>query len=195
MNNNWYNIILEEESLREATLIGMSAAEWKEEAKRIIRTWRGDLRACNRYLNEIDRKRAQSLAAPVAPIVKTEFDIDFAIWKDMINEPWKYGDDIIEWLELDEKLSSQSGRWRLGAFWNQKEEEEKRKQAERERIVRENHAAIAIQAIVRGHMTRTQQPFRDCYLCLSHRTAPYSLQNEMICRPCAIDAGVLGQRV
>jgi hypothetical protein len=195
MNNNWYNIILEEESLREATLIGMSAAEWKEEAKRIIRTWRGDLRACNRYLNEIDRKRAQSLAAPVAPIAKTEFDIDFAIWKDMINEPWKYGDDIIEWLELDEKLSSQSGRWRLGAFWNQKEEEEKRKQAERERIVRENHAAIAIQAIVRGHMTRTQQPFRDCYLCFSHRTSPFSLQNEMICRPCAIDAGVLGQRV
>jgi hypothetical protein len=127
--------------------------------------------------------------------VKTEFDIDFTIWKDMINEPWKYGDDIIEWLELDEKLSSQSGRWRLGAFWNQKEEEEKRKQAERERIVRENHAAIAIQAIVRGHITRTQQPFRDCYLCLSHRTSPYSLQNEMICRPCAIDAGVLGQRV
>jgi hypothetical protein len=195
MNNNWYNIVLEEESLREATFICMTDAEWKEEVNQIVQNWRGELRGCNRYLNEIDKKRAAKPSAPVAPVVKTEFDTDFAIWKDMINDAWKYGDEITEWLELDDKLTKESGRWRLGAFWIQKEEEQERKRIERERIAEENRAAISIQAAIRGHMTRNQQPFRDCYLCFSHRTSPYSLQNEMICRPCAIEAGVLGQRV
>lgn len=199
MNNteSWYDIILEAEALRESTLLRMTEAEWKEESKRIIHTWHGDLRACIQYLDKIDNKRSPKPVIPPPPPppkVLTEFDIDFGLWKDMIDDPWKYGDEITEWLELDEKLTKQSGRWRLGAYWLEKEDEENRKNVQR--LVNQQHgAATRIQAAVRGHMARNKQSFRNCYLCLSHCISPFSFQNENICSDCAIDAGVLGRRV
>ena len=49
-----------------------------------------------------------------------EYDIapeeasDFRVWQDMADEPAKYGDDICDWLDLDE---SPDGRWRRAAYW------------------------------------------------------------------------------
>lgn len=128
---SWYDIIAEEENRTATRLLRLTAAEWKEEGNRILRAWRGrDIRPCIAYLNQVDRQRAAYAAEAVRPVPvvvrhpRSEFDVDFAIWKDMIEEPAKYGDDICEWLALDEKLTRGSGRWRLGAYWSQLQAEE-----------------------------------------------------------------------
>jgi len=46
---------------------------------------------------------------------------NFNVWKDMAEEPWKYGDDIEDWLDLDAELQQAPGRWRLEAFWDAEE--------------------------------------------------------------------------
>jgi hypothetical protein len=148
------------------------------------------------------------------PRQRTEFEIDFAIWKDMMDEPSKYGDDIIEWLELNEKLSNGAGRWRIGAYWYAieavKEQEETKARAEwrsiftpiakqaahecgRRWIARDIKAlkrrvylaTTAFQALVRGHQARTKMQFRDCCMCLSHRICPLQTDVGMMCRECA----------
>jgi hypothetical protein len=127
----WYDIMAEEEHRMATRLLRMTAAEWKEEGNRILRAWRGrDIRSCIAYLNRVDRQRADyaaEMARPVPVVVRrprSEFDVDFAMWRDMIEEPAKYGDDICDWLALDDKLTRGSGRWRLGAYWTELQAEE-----------------------------------------------------------------------
>lgn len=191
---NWCDIMAEQEEAKTTRLLRMNAAEWQAEGRRIIRTWKGDLRQCITYLDEMDARRA-AFAQPqvaAAPVVvrrpKTEFELDFAIWKDMIEEPAKYGDDIIEWLELDAKLTRGSGRWRLAAFWLQQEAVEAEKEEARkafEEQQRKVEAATVIQAAVRGHIARSKQTFRDCCMCLSHRISPLVTDVGRMCRGCA----------
>jgi hypothetical protein len=121
-NVRWWSDIMAEEEQRQAErLLRMTAAEWKEEGTRMIRTFRGrDVRPLMAYLNRVDRDRdafAKKKAEVVVRRRPTAFDIDFALWRDMVEEPWKFGDDICDWLALDEKLSSGPGRWRLEAYW------------------------------------------------------------------------------
>lgn len=220
-NRQWYDIIVEEEQRMEARLLRMSAAEWRAERTRILNAWRGrDIRPCLAYLNFVERQRATPVAQMARPQpvaarrTRTEFDVDFAIWKDMIEEPAKYGDDICEWLALDEKLSRGSGRWRLGAYWNQVEAEEKAKEealvapwrklysqiakeaavaGERAWIRRDikrlvnrvRNAAVTIQSAARGHLVRSKSPFLNCCMCLSHRVCPLKTDVGMMCRGCA----------
>jgi hypothetical protein len=220
-NRQWHDIIVEEEERAATRLLRISAAEWKEEGTRILRAWRGrDIRPVLAYLDRVDRQRAAyaaQVARPVAPVVvrrpRTEFDVDFAIWKDMIEEPAKYGDDICEWLALNEKLTHGSGRWRLGAYWAELQAEEDAKaealvapwralysQVAKEaavagerawvsrdikrHVARFRKAIVTIQAAVRGHLARNAQPFRDCCMCLSHRTCPLKTDVGMMCRAC-----------
>jgi hypothetical protein len=227
-DREWYSIIVEQEAAWQMRLLRMSAAEWRAEQTRMLRAWRGrDIRPCLAEIERIDRER-MAFAAPraagagrpprpvpvVAPRRRTEFDLDFAIWKDMIEEPAKYGDDICEWLELNEKLSCGAGRWRLAAYWLEKEAEEKAKeealvapwkalysecakeaavagerrwiQSDIKRFVnRIRNAAVTIQAAVRGYQARSKQPFRDCCMCLSHRICPLQTDVGMMCRACA----------
>lgn len=88
---------------------------------------------------------------------RTDFEMNFAVWRDMIEEPEKYGDDICEWLELDEKLTTGSGRWRLGAYWLRKEaavkraeEDAVREEAKEQAAWRSIFAGIAKQAADAG---------------------------------------------
>jgi hypothetical protein len=192
-SRSWYDIMAEEEKAQETRLLRMSAAEWKDEGRRMLRGWRGDIRLCVRYLDEVDRKRAAFAAprppvAPVARVPRSKFDIDFALWRDMVDEPAKYGDDIIEWLALDEALSKGEGRWRLGAYWHEKDaqeaEAEKARQAN-EVFQKRMEAATVIAAAVRGYQTRNSQPFLDCCMCLSHCISPLKTDVGMMCRACA----------
>ena len=192
-NMNWCDIMAEQEQAQTNVHLRMSAAEWKEEAKRIIRSWpRGrDLREALTYLDRIDAARAAAPVAAPAPVVRrprTEFDIDFAIWRDMVENPVQYGDDICEWLELNEKLTNGPGRWRLGAFWDRYQAEQEKVDAQRAAIeegVRQDKAATVIAAAVRGHQARTRMPFRDCCMCLSHRISPLETDVGRMCRGCA----------
>jgi hypothetical protein len=193
LNMNWSDIMAAEEEAQTNVHIRMSAAEWKEEGKRIIRSWprNRDLRECLSYLDRIDAARAAGPVAAPAPVARqprTEFDIDFAIWRDMVECPSKYGDDICEWLELNEKLTNGPGRWRLGAFWDRMQTEQDAKdrlRAEMEEDWNQQKAATVIAAAVRGHQARTKQPFRDCCMCLSHRISPLETDVGHMCRGCA----------
>jgi hypothetical protein len=216
-NLQWYDIIVDEEERQTARVLRMSAGEWKAEQTRMLRSWRGkDVRVCIAEIERLERRRSAPAPRPVPVVVRrprTEFDVDFAIWKDMIEEPAKYGDDICEWLALDEKLRNGSGRWRLAAYWTQAQAEEDAKaealvapwkklysqcaaeaavagerawiRRDIKRIVdRVRNAVVTIQAAVRGHLARNKQPFRDCCMCLSHRTCPLKTDVGMMCRAC-----------
>ena len=47
---------------------------------------------------------------------------DYRVWEDMTDEPYKYGDDIYEWLDLNDNIV---GRWRIATYWILREEREK----------------------------------------------------------------------
>jgi hypothetical protein len=217
-NLQWYDIIVDEEERQTARVLRMSAGEWKAEQTRMLRSWRGkDVRVCIAEIERLERRRSAPAPRPVPVVVRrprTEFDVDFAIWKDMIEEPAKYGDDICEWLALDEKLTRGPGRWRLAAYWTQIQAEEDAKaealvapwrklysqcaaeaavagerawiRRDIKRIVdRVRNAVVTIQAAVRGHQVRTASPYLDCCMCLSHRVCPLKTDAGMMCRECA----------
>jgi len=219
-NRQWYDIIEEEEDRAATRLLRMSAAEWKEEGMRILRAWRGrDIRPCIAYLNDMERQRASyaaEMAKPAAVVVRhprTEFEVDFAIWKDMIEEPAKYGDDICEWLALNEKLTRGSGRWRLAAHWTELQAEEDAKAESlvapwralysqvakqaalagerawcrrdvKRYVARIRNAIVTIQAAVRGHQVRSKSQVLNCCMCLAHRVCPIQTEVGMMCREC-----------
>lgn len=146
------------------------------------------------------------------------------VWQDMIESPEKYGDDICEWMDLNEELAAGPKRWRMQAYWLNRETEaqadldraeqqwaEIKKQWKRtfspiaqkaadvcmqRRLNRDiknfvnkiRNAVVTIQSAVRGHLARNKMKFRDCYLCLSHRTCRKNVILGIYtcpgCRPC-----------
>jgi hypothetical protein len=87
------------------------------------------------FVRNMDDLRAAPIAAPTSsatPEPKTESEVDCKLWQDMVEDPAKYGDDIVEWLELDEKLRAGTKRWRVAAYWLRKEQEEEDKKREME---------------------------------------------------------------
>ena len=118
----------------------------------------------------------------------------FAVWKDMAEEPWKYGDDIGDWLVLDDELRVSSGRWRIGAFW---EKEQRRlnweylrallQKAWVEYTTRKARMATRIQALWRGHAVRQRMVWRDCCMCLAHHVSPIKTEVGFMCRKCSED--------
>jgi hypothetical protein len=218
-NRSWYDIIEASEEARTTRILRMTDAEWREEGIRMIRAWQGqDISICVAYLERMDIERASYATRAEqpnpAPRQRTEFDNDFALWREMIEEPAKFGDDIVEWLALDAKLSQGAGRWRLGAYWTQRQLDEdtaeaalmapwrslysrlakeaaytgERRWVQRDikRIVnRIRNAVLTIQAAARGHLVRSRMPFRDCCMCLSHRICPLKTSVGMMCRACA----------
>ena len=216
-NRLWSDIIEEEETRMEARLLSLSEAEWKAERNRTLKAWHGgDIRVCLAQLDRLERLReSQGRPQPTAvPRQRSQFDVDFSLWKEMIEEPAKYGEDITEWIELDEKLSQGPGRWRLGAYWSELQEAEDAKeealsapwrslyslvaveaarageQAWIRRDIRRitgriKRAIVTIQAAVRGHQTRSQLRIGDCCMCLSHRICPLVTDVGVMCRACA----------
>jgi hypothetical protein len=62
--------------------------------------------------------------ASVPRKVNSEREVAFAAWRDMVDEPEKYGSDLEnEWLALDAELRAGPGHWRLEAHWLSKEAE------------------------------------------------------------------------
>ena len=213
--SSWYDIVVEEEE----RVVRMTDAQWMEEQKRMIRSWRGrDMRQCLAEIRRIERDRVSYANRSQAPAVtrpqKTQVQLDFELWREMVEEPAKFGDDITDWLELDAKLRQSPGRWRLDAYWLERQlEVEAREEAlvapwrnlynqvakeaavagaqawakrDVKRIVnRIRKAIVTIQAAVRGHITRNRLPYRDCCMCLSHRICPLRTSVGMMCRECA----------
>lgn len=141
--------------------------------------------------------------------------IPAALYADMADEPWKYGDeDMFAWLDLDDQLRTTPER---AAYWQDREDREQAEQArvdERHRMDRAVFTPIAkeaakvamkrwverdirnivkrfkgsatkIQALVRGYQTRCKNPHLDCCMCLSHRISPLKTDVGYMCRECA----------
>jgi hypothetical protein len=75
---------------------------------------------------------------------------DYSLWEDMVNEPWKYGDDITEWLALNEKLITGSDADHVAAFWRFQMEREQAELAREQAPWRKAFKALARQAGVLG---------------------------------------------
>lgn len=157
------------------------------------------------------RPATKAVRAEEGPI--TALELKFRVWRDMVENPAQYGDDIVEWLELDRELMATRKSWAIERYWRKKDEEQARALAadqanwrkafapiavqaavagarrwvERDikRCVRKfRGSAIKIQAAVRGHQARQQMPFRDCCMCLSHRICPFKSDVGFLCREC-----------
>jgi hypothetical protein len=157
--------------------------------------------------------------APSTSVVRVETPVtalerDFALWKDMVENPSQYGDDIVEWLDLNEQLLKTRKSWKIERYWRSIEEEKAREEAALQSqwrsafspiakeaaalgarrwvqrdiqacLRRFRTAATTIQAAVRGHQVRSKQTFRDCCMCLSHRISPLKTLVGHMCRGCA----------
>lgn len=121
-------------------------------------------------------------------------NVGFAAWKDMADEPWKYGDDIEDWLDLDTELRNAPGRWRLDAYWlavQQRQDWERLlgmlRRAWNDYLSRKDRMATRIQAVVRGHLARNKILWRDCCMCLAHHVSPIKTDVGFMCKKCSED--------
>lgn len=118
-------------------------------------------------------------------------DVEYELYCDMVAEPWKYGDNIEDWIALDTKLRNTE---KVQAFWAEKAEREAKELAEAQAVwrkafkpiakkcaeigmsvsiwnyvlaykARRNAAAIKIQAVVRGRQARSRIPRIQCLYC------------------------------
>ena len=211
----WYDIIAEEEDVRINRLVQMTDVQWKQEVTKTMRSCRGDLTACMAMLDRMDAERTAAKVAPVAAPARSARDVNFGAWRDMVDEPEKYGSDLeAEWLALDTQLCASVGRWRLEGHWLQKEADLEEaatnaqqtwrdafaqvarlaaEKGEREwfrrdikrLVLRRRNALLLIQAVVRGHLVRSRVNFRDCCMCLAHRISPLKTDVGMMCCECA----------
>ena len=158
---SWYTLVAAEEARTRARIFCLSPAAWRAEATRMIRTARqGAMQATIAFIQSMDEFRASPPLPPAAPRMsepRTADDVDWSLWQDMVEDPAKYGDDIIQWLELDESLRAGPKRWRVDAFWLHKEQE-KEAALEKERAEQEAlqipykilYSRVAKQAAVKG---------------------------------------------
>ena len=75
------------------------------------------------------------------------------LYSDMADEPWKYGDDVFEWLELDDKLRAGPERAAVETYWADREALQQAEQAREEakyKVDRKKLALIANQAAKAG---------------------------------------------
>jgi hypothetical protein len=181
MTSSWYDLMVAEEETQMDQRVRMTESEWKEEAKRIVRSWTGDLRTCINYLDDMDARRTAmtsgSTAQPAVPL--TEDELTWRVWKDMVAEPWKYGSDIGEWMEVDASVRAGPKRWRADAVWWE---------VVREIEEQESAAAATIQAAWRGHQSRyATAPRFNCSRCLAHEVCWVACEDRehWLCEPCA----------
>ena len=114
----WADILAEGETKRNMRAVHMSAVEWRDEINRRLRCCApGQILHMLETFMAIKAQRAE-LTILEAPIFR---DVDWELWKDMVEEPWKYGDSIVDWLELDEEMCAGPNADRVALYWNQSE--------------------------------------------------------------------------
>jgi hypothetical protein len=157
----WYSLCVEEEQRVRARIFRLSPAAWRSEATRMIRTaLPGKVQETVAFVQSMDAFRAHPPLPPAAPVKsepRTADDVDWKLWQDMVEDPAKYGDDIIEWLDLDAKLRASPKAWRVAAYWllkeQEAEEDKKREEAAAESArapYKALYSKIAKQAAAKG---------------------------------------------
>jgi hypothetical protein len=176
---NWYDIVAPRGADDRYT--EMEEADWSEFKTELYVNAKGRdavMAACE-FAERVDALRRARVVQQQAKEMPNYW-AEFRMWLDMVNEPAKYGDDIVDFTEIDDKLAVSAARWRLNAEWLRKEDELK----EAEESIRVVEAATKIQAAFRGHLVRDLQMCLNCEHCLSHRISPYTVAGEHVCAAC-----------
>jgi uncharacterized Zn ribbon protein len=181
----WGDMLFEEEHTRRQAVLTMPRSEWIECVNAYLATLSGNgvaLISTLQWVVETEAKRAEVAKKESAAVPEqSEEDRNWRVWSDMVEEPWKYGSDIGEWLEMDDELRRGPKRWRVDAHWWGKV---------REQEVEESAAATKIQALWRGYVDRyTMAPRFICSRCLSHGvcTTQWDEDSSWICAECAVE--------
>lgn len=177
INISWGDWMLEVDNRKKNYYLDLPTEQWEAGVKTYLRNYKGDLRSAVAWVERVQTQRA---ARAKPEVVKreplSELDLTFNVWKDMVEEPWKYGDnDWEEWLEMDAQLWRSSKRWRLAAFWQKRQDE--------------NDLALVtrIQAAWKGHALRNSHPQLNCGKCLAHTPCRYKDNGVYLCYDCAFE--------
>lgn len=173
---SWGDMMLELDVDRDVRWVDMSDDDWALTGRKHLSTCR-DMRQAMNWIDAIDKKReirATSLQQTSLNPIREECN-DVRLYMDMVDEPAKYGDDIIDFLQLDEELRAGPKRWRVNAIWALREKRT------------ENGAIAKFQALWRGYRSRSNDVHQDCCMCLSHRICPLKTDVGHMCRACGED--------
>jgi hypothetical protein len=180
-NKPWGDMLYEEEQNRKMAFLRMPRAEWLACVNAYFNRLRGNGSALLSALAWFQQMEAERNAVAPAPAPEMDEDTrNWRVWQDMVEEPWKYGSDIGEWLEVDEEVRRGPKRWRVDAYWNAKVREMQE--------VEQNAAATKIQALWRGHNLRfVLGPRFNCACCLKRELCwtPWEDRMHWLCGECA----------
>lgn len=178
-NATWYDIMVPRNADDRYT--EMEEADWSEFKNELYVNTKGSLLGVIGWVEHISKLRALKSAPKKQAEDMPSYWGEYRMWLDMVNEPEKYGDDIVEFTELDEKLAVSNARWRLNAEWLRKDadliaEEESRMVVE---------AAVMMQALFRGHRARIHIGERfNCGMCLKHQPCFNENKGVWMCDSC-----------
>jgi hypothetical protein len=179
----WGDMLYEDEQNRKLALLRMPQPEWLACVNAYFNRLRGNGAALISALAWFQQMEAERVAFQAPPAPAPEMDEatrNWRVWQDMVEEPWKYGSDIGEWLEIDESLRRGPKRWRVDAYWNAKVREMEAEEQEA--------AATKIQAAWRGHNLRyVLGPRFNCACCLKRELCwtPWEDRMHWLCGECS----------
>ena len=197
---SWGDWMTEDDNKRRDYFLNLTDEEWKVVVEQHLTKNAANRGPALAWVERIQRIRVARAEARAMDILlrgkKTQLDITFNAWKDMIEEPWRYGDnDWAEWLEMDHQLRNSPKRWRVDAFWQKKQDEmdEVSRKAFIQMLVDaktdfNNRMATRIQSAWRGHQLRDTHPQLNCGECLARTTCHYKDNGVYVCMECAFDA-------
>lgn len=120
--------------------------------------------------------------------------------KDFCDEPWKYGDEIVEHWDSIAANPEMEQYWRdrdtfaikpvpnFAPIASACAKACAKRWVERDiknHVARITNAVITIQKVVRGYQARCNNPHLDCCMCLSHVFSPLRTDAGYMCRGCA----------
>jgi hypothetical protein len=184
LTERWGDFQTKEDERLNHRWVAMPEDRWQDYTRRQIR-YAKNVSAAVRWVNRMTTKREQYIPTqPFYPIRVVEHEplhTDFLTLEDMADEPWKYGDDVFETIELEEKLNKTPKAWRVHALWLRKAKEDEKTLYE-ECIPK----LVKFQALVRGHQTRCRNGWTSCAHCLCHRVSTWWAGDEErpVCEEC-----------
>lgn len=218
-NLKWGDYMYNTEHAQKMRYVQMPQAQWDQGVADHLAAHPNNP-VVRRWVERMTAERSEYAAMQARPRVPADMpdsdELTFRLWKEMQENPCQYGDDIVEWLDLDAQVWAGPKRWRAGAYLQRKEDEEnaqhwKRvtnllaKAAREEQTLREerlakafarqNELATRIQAAWRGYATRTRQTWRDCAMCLKHGICVEKVGEQHVCRCCWGEVNVVDDEV
>ena len=183
-NMPWGDMLYEEQQNRKTAILRMPEPEWLACVNAYFTTLKGNgsaLISALAWANEMSGRRAEFQSPKPATMGQPMPDEErnWRVWKDMVEEPEKYGSDIGEWTALDEEVRRGPKRWRVAAHWYGKVREFEESEY--------SPAATKIQSVWRGHVARSLLAHRfTCARCLAHGVCihPWTEPDSYICTAC-----------